>query len=623
MAASAVSVALGTGKEGDKFAVFSPEGISPGLFRRVLAPYGLRFKKDRIEKYAVPLEAALRACAAVQKRGVALRAAQKDTPGIIKAASWKCVAKDLYPYQRVGAEFLRSRRRALLADQMGTGKSPQSLIAIDARRGTLVIAPPVVVGNWFKEARRWRPDLTARVWRDPYPLFPDPGELNIVPYSQLPRDRIERRSRCPWCRQASVVPLEDEEVFVLSAQQKPWTDKCDPERGGKCAGADKVPRVRRFQQRKDAWPEWVWTGAMPKHPVQLIVDEAHYCKTKDSQRTIAVRVIASACATGVAGNKSAIWLLTGTPLLNAPPELWSLCQLFPGQGGEFDDGAWDTFGSWSAFVEMFGGRKNAPVRGVSRGFEWKPGFASAEARECLSSVMLRRLREDVLPDLPKKTRRYIDVAIDEKKLSKLVTLTENLLLLFREWSDEQVLEECAAGGALSTIRKELAALKADTLTSLVKEYEEVDEPVIAFSYHRDPIIALGARKGWVCITGSTSDVERTVIVERFQKGELRGIAGTIGAMGVGVTLTRAANVLFLDRDFVPANNLQAEDRCVRIGQTRGVVVSILNALHPVDERVAIILDRKEKLLEAMNLAEERNPVLDGNANGPLFKEARQ
>jgi SNF2 family DNA or RNA helicase len=62
--------------------------------------------------------------------------------------------------------------------------------------------------------------------------------------------------------------------------------------------------------------------------------------------------------------------------------------------------------------------------------------------------------------------------------------------------------------------------------------------------------------------------------------------------------------MFLDRDFVPANNLQAEDRAVRIGQTRGVIVTILNAKHPIDERVAIILERKEKLLEAMDLSEE-------------------
>jgi SWI/SNF-related matrix-associated actin-dependent regulator 1 of chromatin subfamily A len=255
---------------------------------------------------------------------------------------------------------------------------------------------------------------------------------------------------------------------------------------------------------------------------------------------------------------------------------------------------------------MFGGRKRMiETRNglVAKGYEWKPGYASPEARECLSSVMLRRMRADVLPDLPVKTRRSIDVKVDHKALSKLVRLTENLLLEFQNWTDDQVLEECAAGGALSMVRKELAGLKLPTLVDLIKECEQVQEPVIAFSYHRDPIIELGSRKGWAAITGSVADHERTALVERFQKGELRGLAGTIGAMGVGVTLTKSANVMFLDRDFVPANNIQAEDRAVRIGQTRGVLVTVLNALHPIDQRVAIILERKERLLEAMELSE--------------------
>jgi SNF2 family DNA or RNA helicase len=441
--------------------------------------------------------------------------------------------------------------------------------------------------------------------------------VNIVTYPKLPYEQLERRSRCPWCDQISVVPLDDEEVVVLAAKQVPWTDKCDPERGGKCIKAGGKPGVRRFQQDTGAWPEWVWVGETPKYPVQLIVDEAHYCKNKGAQRTIATRTIAAACASGPEGRSSSVWLLTGTPLLNEPPELWSLCQLFPGATGKFDDGAWDAFGSWSAFVEMFGGKKQV-VGGISRGYEWN-GTAKPEARECLGTVMLRRMREDVLPDLPKKTRRYIDVSISKQALSKDAMLTENLMLLFREWSDDKVLAECAVGGALSKLRKELANLKLPTLLKFVKEYEENAEPVVVFSYHRDPIIALGERKDWACITGSTGAGERSALVEKFQKGVLKGLAGTIGAMGVGVTLTRAANMLFLDRDFVPANNLQAEDRLVRIGQDRGVCITILSALHPIDERVAIILEKKEMLLEAMDLAEEHNTNLDPK-NGPLFEQ---
>lgn len=606
----AVRVELGTGTGGERMALFTPDGGITVPIRRLLGPYGPRHGKG----YLVPLHAALHACNALQKRKVDLRA-KKEIPPVIRSSAWKCEVPDLFPYQKFGAEYLHSRRRAILADQMGLGKSFEALAALDKNKGALVIAPSVVRENWLKETIRWRKDLRPVLWQPPYSLFPEPGEVNIVSYPKLPYEMVERRSRCPWCGMISVVPMDDEEVFKLAAKQIPWTDKCDPERGGKCIKADGEAGMRKFKQDTAAWPEWVWTGQQPKYPVQLIVDEAHYCKNKGAQRTIATRTIAAACASGPAGAKSSVWLLTGTPLLNQPPELWSLCQLFPGQGGQFDDGAWDTFGSWSAFVEMFDGKKQI-VGGISRGYEWG-GKVKPEARECLASVMLRRMRVDVLPDLPHKTRRYIDVPVSKQALSKDAMLTENLMLLFREWSDEKVLTECAVGGALSKLRKELADLKLPTLLKLCKEYEENDEPLVVFSYHRDPIITLGQRKGWACITGSTEDGERAALVDKFQKGLLKGLAGTIGAMGVGVTLTRAANMLFLDRDFVPANNLQAEDRELRIGQDRGVVITILSALHPIDERVAIILEKKEMLLEAMNLAEERNPNLD-QKNGPLF-----
>src|SRR5271157_3421705 len=218
--AAAVHVALGSASTGEKFALFTPKAGSGGFFRRVLGPYGTRHGGG----YLVPLDASLRACAALQSRGVELHA-KKPIPETIKLTAWTCKLPNLYPYQRSGAEFLHSRRRALLADQMGTGKTPQALAALDSKRATVVVVPPVVVGNWYNETRRWRPDLRALIWKKPYPIFPAAGELHIVPYSQLPHDQIERRSRCPYCGRISVVPLEDDEVSVLQQQGKPWTDK--------------------------------------------------------------------------------------------------------------------------------------------------------------------------------------------------------------------------------------------------------------------------------------------------------------------------------------------------------------------------------------------------------------
>ena len=211
----AVSVALGTTAGGERFALFTPDGGITPVIRRMLGPYGARHGGG----YLVPLHAALNACGALQKRFVSLRA-KKDIPRIIREEAWRCERSGLFPYQKLGAEYLRSRKRAILADQMGLGKTVSALAAIDAKKGVLVIAPSVVRDNWLKETLRWRKDLKVRLWQPPYSLFPEPGELNIVTYPKLPYEKLERRSRCPWCDQISVVPVDDEEL------KEPLRGKC-------------------------------------------------------------------------------------------------------------------------------------------------------------------------------------------------------------------------------------------------------------------------------------------------------------------------------------------------------------------------------------------------------------
>ena len=210
--------------------------------------------------------------------------------------------------------------------------------------------------------------------------------------------------------------------------------------------------------------------------------------------------------------------------------------------------------------------------------------------------MLRRMREEVLPELPKKTRRFLQVQVDTRGIPEWRAKLDSM-------TDEEVLTECGSEGTLSEVRRLLAERKVSALLQLISDFEESAEPLIVFSYHRGPIELLGARASWACITGGTPDSERSSTVRAFQAGKLKGIAGTIGAMGVGVTLTHASNVVFVDRDFVPANNLQAEDRASRIGQLRAVLITIFMTDHPVDLRVRDVLARKERLLESMQLAD--------------------
>ena len=566
-----------------KFTLSAGGAASEDAFRRVLTAYGLPRRQFiaghalPIREVRVPLRAALHACGGLGKAGAALFA-DKASQRIIRESAWACKATGLYPFQKAGAEFLRSRRRAILADQMGVGKTIQALAALDEKKAALAIVPPIVLGNWYAESRKWRPDLAASIWKRPYSVFPEPGELRIATFSSLPIECVEERTRCPFCERVAAIEVEEREGPPFDPGTYSLCE-CSKDRGG-CG--------QRFARAEDAPLVNVWSGERPKHPVQLIIDEAHYIKSRKAKRTVAARAIATQC--------SSVWLLTGTPLLNTPEELWSLCQAMPGTSAAgYDTAAHDAFGSWQKFVKIFHGKPKK-----YGGYEWsEAGDVDDEARVRLGSLMLRRMRADVLPELPKKTRRFLDVEVDERGLPPWGK-PEQLARM----SDDEVLAECGPERSLSSVRRELALRKMGALEALALEHEEEGEPIVVFSYHREPVETLGARKGWACITGSTPARERTDIVAAFQAGKLKGVAGTTGAMGVGVTLTASASVAFLDRDFVPAQNLQCEDRLARIGQTRGVLVTIFQTRHPVDLRVRDVLARKERLLESLDLGEE-------------------
>ncbi len=119
--------------------------------------------------------------------------------------------------------------------------------------------------------------------------------------------------------------------------------------------------------------------------------------------------------------------------------------------------------------------------------------------------------------------------------------------------------------SFSRIRALLAQSRIPAMLEMVEEYEEAETPLLVFSAHKAPIKALENRSGWAIITGETSAEDRFDIVKRFQEGKLNGVGLTIGAGGVGLTLTRASNILFVDLDWKPSMNIQAEDRAHRIG----------------------------------------------------------
>jgi SWI/SNF-related matrix-associated actin-dependent regulator of chromatin subfamily A-like protein 1 len=311
--------------------------------------------------------------------------------------------------------------------------------------------------------------------------------------------------------------------------------------------------------------------------VVLIADEAHALKNLKAARSRRFRVLAAKARKA----KGRVWLLTGTPLLNDASELWALLSTI--------SKAKQVFGSFENFIAK---------TGIDGGVIDTPMIS-----ERLQEIMLRRLKRDHLKELPGKLVEYQDVDIDPDSVRVLGDLEKTMR--DKGIDIEKAIQAAFDGsdaaidiGTLSAMRKVLAVAKVPAAIEFVDALSMAGVTTIVFSAHRAPAEVFGQRDGWALITGDTSAAERTAIEDRFQRGELRGVAGTIAAMGVAITLTRASHVVFVDPDWVPAMNEQGEDRAYRIGQTKPVTVTYLVADHAVDRLVAKCLARKRQLIAA-------------------------
>lgn len=489
---------------------------------------------DRVKKCRnVSLEAGdrMRVLELCAKLGVKVADELKEVPkdeNALEAIARANAIKTLRDFQLPGVEFLARRRRAILGDDMGLGKTFMALLAADSNMGLLVVCPSSLKYNWAEEVRKWRPDLTPEVMEGRGNLrFPKPGEVIIINFEILPK----------W-----MLP-----VTVATKQVKGKTVEI------KAAQIPSLPSFRDVDTKN----------------IILVVDECQRVRSYRSQAHRKVKELARICGR--------TWFLTGTPLMNKPTDLWSVLQ-----AGHMER---DVFGGWNGFVRCFNASKN----GYGGSYVW--GSPTKDVPERMRRVMLRRLKEDVLTELPPTVWTDIMVDVTGVRFQKQLTKAYEQVQMFLEAGQLPRFED------LSAVRAKLAESRIPAMLDLVQDYEDAEKPLVVFSAYKAPINKLGERDGWAIITGDVPAAKRQEIVRDFQAGRLKGIGLTIGAGGVGITLTNASTVLFVDQDWVPANNAQAVDRIRRIGQTAdSIQVMTMVSNHPVDRRVHEILAMKMRLI---------------------------
>jgi len=287
-------------------------------------------------------------------------------------------------------------------------------------------------------------------------------------------------------------------------------------------------------------------------PKTIVCDEAHYLQSRSAQRTKAITEASAGLR---------LWLLTGTPLWSRPRSLFPLLNLV---------GGWDH--TYFDFTRQFcnAGYVMKPIRGKGMTRIWDDSGSSNldELADVLRPHMMRRLKMDVLTELPAKTRQVIfcnnRISDEEKAVGKFD---------FSSMKDGSI-----PPGPIATAIQETAMWKMKSINDHIETVLSSENKIIVFAWNRkvmEQIERANIRYGVVRIDGSTPATDRGQIIDEFQNGSPRIFLGQTVAAGTGLTLTAASVVIFAQPSWTPAELEQAEDRAHRIGQKDNVTIHYL------------------------------------------------
>jgi SNF2 family DNA or RNA helicase len=222
---------------------------------------------------------------------------------------------------------------------------------------------------------------------------------------------------------------------------------------------------------------------------------------------------------------------------------------------------------------------------------------------------VRRLKADVLPQLPAKTRAIVPVELDnepEYRLAErdLISWLRTQPLDLREL-DARVAAALRAERLVRVNALKLLAARGKLAAALawIHDFASSGERLVIFARHREVQRAVAARfPDALHILGEDSPAARDEALRAFQAeddGANQLIVCSMEVAGQGLTLTRASNVVFLELDWTPAKHDQAEDRCHRIGQQDAVNAYYLLAAGTIDETISSLLERKRVVIGAV------------------------
>lgn len=319
----------------------------------------------------------------------------------------------------------------------------------------------------------------------------------------------------------------------------------------------------------------------------IIIDESHRVKDASAQQTIFTK--------GIAYGKEWCIMLSGTPVVNRPADLISQLSIM----GRLND---------------FGGRSKFEKDFCTESKQEEPAVPlSVLSKKLYDSCMIRREKSKVLTQLPDKTR--VELLLDIDNREEYMMAENDLRTYLREYkksTDQEIRRKMrmAALVKFMTLRQLATIGKISQAVEFISNFLSSGKKLIVFCALHELVDELKKRfPDSVTVTGRQSASQKQEAVDNFQnKEETKLIICSIKAAGVGLTLTAASDVAFLELPWTYADCCQCEDRAHRIGQKDNVTAYYLLGHNTIDSVVYSLINKKKTVASEIMNAEDEIPT---------------
>ena len=492
------------------------------------------------------------------------------------------MAKDpnrrLFLHQKEGVQFLLSRKRCVLADDMGYGKTTTlSVAAIEGNFDSILIICPASMKTTWKRELMW--------------YVPERDITIIESYLDKNKEELERYLGYKEGKSGLSVPELQKEAKDVGK----WA-----ENRFVIVNFDilnefyEIPATRSKENIEKAYQNSPLLQFISNKKSLIIIDEAHRLSNLKADRYKIIRDLVKR------GNPDSIYLATGTPITNNPENYFNLLQIIedpiaddreyylkrycagreiPLNGKERAkrDAITHKFVSnrgksnWYELTDAEKNELNEIVKKSVRMHTIANGECNLEElKDRTSHIYLRRVQED-LKDLPNKTIHELFYDLDMGQIMEYNRLWEEYEAAQLELDPTKELNKELLEGAI--YRKYLSNQMVPNTIKLADSYIAQGEKVVIACCYDEELYTLKNYYGDRCViyNGKISAKEKDKNIEKFTKDpNIMVFIGNIQAAGVGITLLSSRIMIFNNISFVPGDNFQMQCRIYRIGQKRDV-----------------------------------------------------